>query len=187
MIVVSLFVIELLSFCPQLALGEESVKKTLVGELPSAIQEKAKQTFESGKKCYIWNDTNTSVSVQSFFGATLVIVGGISVIASPQADEIAFLQRYRFIAKDISTGEAIEINGSTAKQTKETASSKERRFFGVLIGGRDKKTGKESALSGKATFQVYLADRLDEGKDNPAPISNTTEIEADLDKLSSIK
>lgn len=161
------------------AFCEEKANKTPIEYLPPEIREQATKAFNTGKKIYIWKDEGTKALVNSFMGQTMIVIGGISVLANPQSNEIAFSICTRFVYKDTATGKVQEIGFSTKSEKAEmnVASSKERRNATVVFG-----TDKGQLISGKGSFFVSLSERQNKKDDCSSVISNIEEIGIDLDK-----
>lgn len=164
-------ILALLSFLI-LGSGCASAKLTTSNRSQISIDAEANTVFASGKRCFIWTDSDTVVKEWRMDDSTtFVFLDRVSVICGPQTNSTSFLPCYRFIATEKTTGKQIQIAGYAETDPLPTARDKERSYFRVIMG--DAKV--RLSLSGIVT--VYLIDSNDKKAASPPPISNTIEVD----------
>lgn len=150
--------------------GNNSQSNAAPSGIPTAVMEQAQKAFLSGQKCYIWKSTNTTTTS---FGFALE-VGPFQALARPDNDGVAYEICFRFIAVDKDKGEAeIVPIRLTNLAGPEKASAAQARTFTALVP----LTFEGRKYSGRGTFEFFLA--TPDG--DKSPISNTIQLEVDLD------
>ena len=160
------------------------------GDLSPLVREQAQKAFDSGMRCFIWKDTNTTVVVEPkhpFFG-NVIVVSGVSALARP-GQEGRFGWGYALVTRDEKSGEPRRTTSAFKEPSFDISSKNRATLEEMFIPRGDMPTGPQEGkiISGKGDIEIFLLDH-DKALQSPSvPISNTLVLEVDLTKMETVK